>query len=336
MKRVLVTMPDDPTRESFLDARVREYLSGHFDVIYNPTPRQYTPGQLKALLPDFDAVVTGWGTPLLDAEVLGEHPRLSVIAHTGGTVGNLVDSYAYEKGIRVLSGNLLYAESVAEGTLAYMLMAQRRLPDYVNTVREGGWGLPGGDVWESVMDKTVGIVGLGTISRFLIPMLHSLRCDIRLYSHYDPEPEFLRANGVTRMELNDLFAACDIISVHSALNAENRHLIGKEQFDRIRDGALFLNTSRGAVLDEEALIAALATGRFRAVLDVFTREPLPADSPLRRMPNVYSISHKAGPTLDRRACIARHVAENMYRALQGETDLPLEISADVAKRMTRM
>ncbi|MCQ2414208.1 MAG: hydroxyacid dehydrogenase [Clostridia bacterium] len=337
-KKVLVALPDNSeVKNTFLPEDLREYLAEHFDVVYNTSTKNMSKAELGEAIKDVDAVMTGWGNAKFDEESLAGNTRLKMIAHTGGTVASYVEDVAYDMGIKVISGNLLYAESVAEGTIAYMLMAQRRLPEYVYNVRNGGWRMPAGeDVWESLMDKEVGIVGLGTISRFLIPMLHALRCKIRLYSHYDPDPVFMKQNGVTRCGLNEVFEKSDIISVHSALNAENRGLIGKEQFELIKDGALFLNTSRGAVLDQDALIAELQKKRFRAVLDVYVKEPLEEDSPLRSLPNVYCIPHKAGPTLDRRAFITKAVIDDMIRFFDGEEFLTLEITKEMAKRMTKM
>ena len=337
-KKVLITMAEGATRRSFFPDDVKRYLDEHFDVTWNETGKKMEREDLAKILPDYDAVMTGWGSAFYDADLLGENPRLKLIAHTGGTVGNLLDATVYDRGVRVLTENVIYAESVAEGTIAYILAAQRSIPDYVNITRDGGWkdnGSPYG-AWDSLMDKTVGLVGFGTITRFLIPLLAAFRCDIRLFSHHAPSEEYRRQYGITMMELDDLFASCDIISVHSALNPENRALVGAEQLAKIRDGALLLNTSRGAVLDEEALIAEASKGRFRVVLDVYMKEPLPKDSPLLHLPNVYCIPHMAGPTMDRRGYGTRELAKQMVRFFEGETDLPLEISREVSARMTKM
>ena len=338
MKRVLITMQEGSTRRSFFPEEVKKFLEEHFEVVWNETGKKMTKEDLKPLLPEFDAVMTGWGSEFYDAALLGENPRLKLIAHTGGTVGNLLDASVYDVGVRVLTENQIYAESVAEGTIAFLLAAQRSIPDYVRIVREGGWKddyNPFGS-WCSLMDAKVGLVGFGTITRYLIPLLHAFRCDIRLFSHHAPDEEYRAQYGITMMELDDLFATCDIISVHSALNPENRALVGAEQLEKIRDGALLLNTSRGAVLDEDALIAEASKGRFRVVLDVYVHEPLPKDSPLLHLPNVYCIPHMAGPTMDRRGYGTRELAKEMVRFFEGEIDLPLEISREVSARMTKM
>lgn len=335
MKRVLVTIPEGDIKSTFLPDHICAYLEQNFEASYNNSDTQLSKEQLKDMLKEYDAVLTGWGTSMLDQEVLAGNDRLKLIVHTGGSVGNLVDSYAYENGIRVFSGNRMYAESVAEGTIAYMMMALRRLPDYLDNVKGGGWRTES-DIWEGLFDKTVGIIGLGTISRFLIQFLQPYRVKIKLFSHHAAEPEFLEKYHCQMASLDEIFAECDIVSVHSALNTENRGLIGKKHFQMLRDGALFLNTSRGDVLDEEALIEELKTNRFRAVLDVYHQEPLAEDSPLRSLPNVYALPHMAGPTLDRREWITKALIDEMTGFFAGREKFELEITGELAKRMTKM
>jgi len=335
MKKVLVTIPEGNVKNTFLPAHIRSYAESLFDITYNDTGRQYTKEELAMLLRGYDAVLTGWGTALLDDQVLHGNDRLRLIVHTGGTVGNLVTSYVYENGIKVLSGNQLYAESVAEGTIAYMLMALRRIPDYMGLVKEGKWRTEA-DIWEGLLDKTVGIVGKGTISTLLIQMLQPFRVKIKIFSHYEIEQGFLERYHCQQVGLEEIFSTCDIVSVHSALNEHNRGLIGGKHFGLLKDGALFLNTSRGAVIDEKALITELKTNRFRAVLDVFMKEPLPADSELRSLENVYLIPHMAGPTLDRRAWISKALIDEMCSFFKGNQKLELEITAHMAKHMTKM
>ncbi len=338
MKRVLITMPEGSTRRSFFSDEVTKFLEEHFEIVWNETEKDMTKEDLKPLLPEFDAVMTGWGSELYDAELIGENPRLKLIAHTGGTVGNLLDASVYDVGVRVLTENQIYAESVAEGTIAFLLAAQRSIPDYVQIVRTGGWKedhAPFGS-WISLMDTKVGLVGFGTITRCLIPLLHAFRCDIRLFSHHAPDEEYRKQYGITMMELDDLFAECDIVSIHSALNAENRALVGAEQLSKMKDGTLLLNTSRGAVIEEEALLDEAKRGRIRIMLDVFHEEPLAKDSPLRTLPNVYCIPHMGGPTMDRRGFGTMELARQMVRFFDGETDLSLEINRAVSSRMTKM
>ena len=137
-----------------------------------------------------------------------------------------------------------------------------------------------------------------------------------------------------QVSLEELLRESDLVSVHAALGESTRGMIGERELSMIRDGALLVNTSRGAIIDEQALIRELESGRIRAVLDVFTKEPLSADSPLRTLDNVYLIPHKAGPTFDLRGLSGRSLAEDAVRYLNGEA-LEFEIDRASAARMTK-
>lgn len=334
MKKVLVTMPEGGIRDSYFPPHVIRSIEERFDVVWNDKDRQMTQEELRDILPGFDAVMTGWGTAVLDEGVLAGNERLKLIVHTGGTVANLLDGYAYSRGIRVFSGNKMFAESVAEGTVAYILMSQRRLPHYINNMTHGKWRSDN-DLWEGLLDKTVGIVGVGMISRLLIPMLQPFRVKIKVYSAWPLPQELTEIYHCEPASLDGIFSSCDIITVHSALNDRTRGLIRKEHFDLIKPGALFINTSRGDVLNEHELLDSLKENRFRAVLDVYHKEPLPADHPFRSLPNVYAIPHMAGPTFDRRERIAAALIDEMARFFNGEDGFELEITKDLASRMTK-
>lgn len=335
MKRLFVTIPNGKVKNTFLPEYICNYMEQWFEVEYNPYERELTQEELRAILKDYDVVLTGWGTQLLDKSVLKGNERLKLIVHTGGTVGNYVDEYVYRNNIRVYSGNIMYATSVAEGTIAYMLMALRRIPDYIGLMRTGGWKQQD-SVYEGLLDRTVGIVGLGTISRILIRMLQIFDVKIKIFSHYEIEKEFLEKYNCEATSLEDIFATCDIVSVHSALNEDNRNLIQKNHFELLKDGALFINTSRGAVIDEAALIEELKKNRFRAVLDVYTEEPPAQNSILRKLENVYPMPHMAGPTIDRRPIISKALVDVASDFFEGKTESEFEITEEMVRRMTKM
>lgn len=333
MEKLFIAIPEGDVKSTFIPESVQKFAEENFDVTY--AEKRLSKEEIRPVLMNYDAVLTGWGNCMLDKEVLEGNDRLKLIVHTGGTVGNLVDSYAYEAGKTVFSGNIMYAESVAEGVLAYILMAQRRIPKYIDTVKKGEWRTEA-DLWEGLLDKTVGIIGFGAISKLLIPLLKPFRVKIKLFTRYLPDEAFIEENNVSVASLEEIFSTCDIVSVHSALNAENRGFITEEYFKMLKDNALFVNTSRGEVIDEEALIKELKTNRFRAVLDVFCKEPLDKDSELRKLENVYCIPHMAGPTLDRREKITTALIKEARNFFDGNKNSKFEISQDTAKRMTKM
>lgn len=329
MAKLLVSMKSRDN--TFVTADVRRYLEDRFDVTYGEEDRLYSPEEFSEKIRDFDAVLTGWGHPKITADMLGDS-RLSVLAHTGGTVANVADVSLYDRGIRVLSGNELYAESVAEGTVGYMLTGLRRIPHYINKVRAGGWREPS-FYNEGLLDQTVGIIGCGAVARHLMRMLQCFRVKIKVFDTYEIDRDFLRAMGAEQVSMEEVFSTCRIVSVHCAMTEATRGIIGRAQFGMLQNGALFLNTARGAVIREEEMIEALRENRFSAVLDVYCQEPLAADSPLRSLPNVYCIPHMGGPTMDRRPIVTERLADNIEKILRGEA-AELEISLETALRMT--
>ena len=143
--KLLVTAPQGVIRESFLPKQVRDRLESVAEVEYNTLSRNWTPEELRDRLHGVDVALTGWGTTLFDETVLAGADRLRLIAHTGGSVTPVMSDAAYDRGIRVISGNEMYAESVAESVIAYALTALRKIPDYLERTRKrGGLGRTAG------------------------------------------------------------------------------------------------------------------------------------------------------------------------------------------------
>lgn len=344
--KVFVSIPNvGEVNNTFIDEKARKYLEERFEVTYSELDRQVTQAEFKEAIGDAEAVITGWGHPQITLKMT-EGTKLKYILHTGGTVGSLVDPDIYNTDIRVISGNPIYAESVAEGTIAYMLAGLRKIPGRINLVRNGGWRVTTGDnpadYWkysdgsqEGLLGKTVGIVSLGAISRYLIDMLKVFHVKIKLYSGHKVDEEYLKKHDIEQVSLDEIFSTCDIVSVHSAMTEKTRGMIGKKQFDLLRDGALFVNTARGRVIKEDEMIEALKENRFNAVLDVYYNEPLQQDNPLRYLPNVLPFPHVAGPTTDRRSIVTMRIADTAL-AIEKDSSYTNDFEVDkaTASRMT--
>ena len=169
----------------------------------------------------------------------------------------------WEKGIRAISGNYHFAKSVAEGCIAYMLTALRRIPYFCTNLKENKKWKNAVETAEGLLDRTVGIVSLGTIANYLIEMLQPFNCKIKVYSRR-PISEKLVALGCEQTSLEDIFSTCDIISLQTSYNEHTHHMFGADLFKLIKPGALFMNTARGKIVDEKALIEELKDGRFTA------------------------------------------------------------------------
>ncbi len=329
---ILVTVPRGKVRDSFFPDTVIERLEKLGDVRWNDTDEDWTGTDLREHVRDIDICVTGWGTPTFDDEVVVAANRLKLIAHTGGTVAPIVSKAVYERGITVLSGNDLFAESVAEGVICYILLACRDIIKYTNLLRNGVW--PEIDFVNSgLLGKTVGLVGYGMVSRHLIDMLKVFHVDIKVCSdHIGPNDG--KESGFEVVSLDELFSSCDIISLHLADTPRNYHRIDHTLISSIKDGGLLVNTARGNIIDEKALIRELTSGRFFAVLDVFEQEPLSPKSPLLSMPNVVCIPHMAGPTVDRRPIVTKELVEDIERYLRSEP-LKYKIEYSYSQHMTK-
>lgn len=345
--KVFVSIPAmSEVKKTFIDESATSYIEERFEVKYSEIEdRQLNAEEFKEAVKDCEAVITGWGHIQITPEMV-EGTKLKYILHTGGSVANVTHPDIFDMGIRVISGNPVYAESVAEGTICYMLTGLRKTIKTINLVREGGWKIPKGDdpsdYWrysdgaqEGLLDKTVGIVSLGAISRFLIDMLKPFHVKIKIYSGHKIDEEYLKEHEAEQVSLNEIFSTCDIVSVHSAMTEKTRGMIGKEQFDLLRDGALFVNTARGRIIKEDEMIEALKENRFNAVLDVYYSEPLKQDNPLRYLPNVIPFPHCGGPTTDRRSTVTKRIADT---ALEMEKNPSFtndfEITKAAAARMT--
>ncbi len=329
--KVLVTMKKGPVRDGFISADNVKLLRENFDVVFNETREEMTEEGLSAALRDgYDAVLTGWGSPFI-----GDAGGLRLIAHTGGSVGDIVDERTYGSGVKVISANRIYAESTAEGVLAYILSALRNIPRETSLMRESYYWKEDG-LLDSVglIGKTVGVIGVGAVAKNLIRLLTPFRVKLLLYDDYEIDTRSLGPVEAEQTTLGRVLSESDVVTVHAALTDKTRGMIGKEEFSQIRDGALFVNASRGPIIDEQALIESLKAGRFRAFLDVYEREPLPAESELRRLPNVLLMPHRAGPANDLYPAIGREIILDMIRFRDGE-ELKYEIRRDDALRMTR-
>ena len=328
---ILVTIPQGPIRDSFIPEWVAKKLAAFGNVEYNQSTKNYTKPQLIEAIKDKDVCITGWGTERIDTDIINAAAKLRLIAHTGGTVAPYVDEEVYRRGVRVASGNAIYARSVAEGVLAYALCSLRQIPMYSNRLRAGGWSNQS-DTNAGLFNKRVGIVGFGAIARNVLDFLQPFNIEILVFSGH-LTPEDAQALGVKKASLEEIFSGCDVISIHSAQRKENDKMINDALLSLVKPGALFINTARGSIIDEEALIKHLKTGRFNAVLDVFSQEPLPEDSPLRGLENAILMPHMAWPTIDLRPYVTNAMADDIARLVAGEK-LEHEIPWSYAQHMT--
>ena len=280
-------------------------LQAGFEVTRNEGDHDLTEEQICALIGGHDALITGWaapasgGPPPITPAIMEAADRLRIIAHSAGSVRRMLDrawtDYIVPRGICVSTATMPIACNVAETALGLIIMSAKRLMEHALHLRgTGGWRTPEIPVGEQYLTgATVGIVGASDVGREVLRVLRPFAVRILVYDPFLTAEE-ADAMEVEKAELNDLFARSDIVSLHAPSIPETDRMVGTEQLRLLRDGALLVNTARGSLIDHDALIREAAGGRIRVALDVTTPEPLPADSPLRAMPNVILTPHVAG------------------------------------------
>ncbi len=256
----------------------------------------------------------------LGAELLDQAPALKVIASVSAGFDNYDLDYLRKRGIRLTNTPDAVTETTADTGFMLLMMAARRACELAQLVRDGEWtrGIDASRFGLDVHGKTLGIVGLGRIGAALARRAHFGFGMPVLYSGNSDKPEYEAQFGARRVPLTQLLGEADFVCVCVPLSAATHHLFGREQFAAMRADAVFVNIARGAVVDEPALVQALAEGQIRAAgLDVFEREPLPADSPLLALPQVVALPHIGSATVEARALMARTAASELAAVLEG-------------------
>ena len=292
---VAITIGRSHYRRMFSAAALDD-LAVAAEIVHHEGDEPAAKQDLMAVLAGADACITGWGVAQLDADVVAAAPRLGHMAHMGGSVKRFVSDAVWARGIRVTSASVTLARDVAETTLGLMIVGRKRIWPLGNHVRDGGWrDSSAWDQWDAreLHRSTVGLVGAGNVGRHVIELLAPFSVTILVADPYLSESD-AESLGVEKVDLAELMERSDVVSIHAPDTAQTRHMIGAEELSRLGDGAVLINTARGSIIDEAALIEELATGRIFAFLDVTDPEPPASDSPLRRLENVVVTPHIAG------------------------------------------
>lgn len=265
------------------------------DLAPSPVLDDFSTARARAALAGTDVLITSWGCPVIDASTLELASRLRAVVHMAGSVRGHVTEACWDRGIAVSAAAEVNAVPVAEYTLAMILLGgkhvleragrylQQRAPDnWLETPSHiGNYG------------RTIGILSASLTGRRVIELLRPFDFQVLLHDPYLPE-EDAAALGVRAVTLVELFARSDIVSIHTPLLPETHGLVSRELLGQMPAGSMLINTSRGAIVDQDALTDALRRGRIRAVLDVTDPEVLPAEHPLWTFGNVLITPHLAG------------------------------------------
>ena len=249
----------------------------------------------RRLLPA-EVIVTIRARTEFDRALLAELPNLRLIAVTGTGYKQIDVEGATERGVLVCNSPGRSSQSVAELSMALLLAAMRHLPRADDAVRRGDWADPWGTLQgHDLAGKTLGILGLGNIGPIMARLARAFDMRVLAWSE-NLTAERAAACGAELRPLDDLLGGSDAVSIHLRLSPRTRGLLGPERLARLKPGAVLVNTSRGEIVDEAAMVAALREGRLSAGLDVFHQEPLPVSHPLVALPNVVLAPHVGSVT----------------------------------------
>ncbi|MFM7521356.1 MAG: C-terminal binding protein [Planctomycetota bacterium] len=276
-----------------------------------------SPAGLAALVATADAVITQFAR--VDAGVIGAMERARVIVRYGIGVDNVDLDAARARGIPVCNVPDYCIDEVADHTLAFILAATRQVVPNTLTIRDGRWGLATDlALMKTLRDQTVGLVGFGRIGREVAARLAPFKCRRLVCDAFVP-PDAIRAAGCEPVALPELLAGSTILSLHCPSTPATRRIIDAAALARLPAGAILVNLARGDLVDTAALVAALESGRLAAAaIDVCDPEPIPADSPLRRLPNVTVAAHVASASPTAVRTLRETAARSAAAALRGE------------------
>jgi len=282
---------------------------GKFTVFYGERP---STAEFIERIGDANAVLSGWG---LNNDVLRASNNLEILSFSGYGASTFIDlETAAKLGITV-TNTLSTAETIAEHTMALMLAAARHIAKLDRDTRAGMWNvdLQGFDL----RGKTLGLVGFGRIAQAVVPLARAFGMRVIAWTHH-PDEERAARYGIKFCDLDDILAESDLLSFHLLSNAETVGFISADHLRKTKPGVVIVNTARAEILDEEALVALLASGHVASAgIDVFNREPLPPGHAFTKLDNVVLTPHSAYNTPEASAAIIDMAIDNLEAYFEG-------------------
>lgn len=282
------------------------------DLIVPTVHERMSEEELLAYAGQFDGTVCGddrYTERVLQACL----PRLKVISKWGTGIDSIDRKTAEHLGIRVCNTPNAFTLPVSDSVLGYLLAFARRLPWMDRAIKAGEWEkIPG----RSLSECTLGVIGVGNVGKAVLRRARPFGMTLLGNDIVPIAPDFIVENKVEMTSLEDLLARSDFVSLNADLNPTSRHLINARSLAMMKPGAVLINTARGPLVDEPALVAALQSGQIGgAALDVFEVEPLPADSPLKKMDNVMLAPHNSNSSPAAWERVHWNTLRNMLEAL---------------------
>ncbi|TFB08330.1 hydroxyacid dehydrogenase [Candidatus Atribacteria bacterium MT.SAG.1] len=303
MKKVLLSKPINPAGMKVLEGKVEPVILSYFNI-----------ETIKKMVADVEGIILRTNIKIT-GDIIDAAPNLKVISRTGAGVDNVDVTAATKKGILVCHAPSVNSISVAEHALALMMAMAKQLKTIDKAVHNGNWKIRYASKAEDLDGKTLGLVGIGNIG-YLVAQKCRLAFNMKVIA-YDPYVKEVEDVELCS-NLDQLFSQSDFISIHVPYTKETHYLVNARLLSLMKPGSYLINTSRGAVIDEKALIEVLKKGSIAgAGLDVFEKEPPSLDNPLLRFENVITTSHSAGLNRDCERKLAIEAAQAVVDFLEG-------------------
>lgn len=299
--------------------QVMDELSQITQMSFNPEDRPVTREELLEAVKGCDGILSMLSEKIDEAVMDAAGPGLKVIANYAVGYNNIDVDEATRRGIVVVNTPDVLTDATAEVAWALLFAAARRVTEGERLMRAGaftGWA-PNLLLGQQIVGATLGVIGAGRIGEAFAMMSQGFHMRV-LYTGHHPNARMERELGARQVELDELLAQSDYISLHVPLTAENHHLLGDAQFDKMKKNAILINTARGPVIDEKALVRALKAGKIAgAGLDVFENEPA-FEPELARLDQAVILPHIGSATVQTRLAMGKILSENIRHVIRGE------------------
>ncbi len=292
--------------------RFRDMFAEHgVDLCVPPVKARLEEEELLRLIGDIDGVICG--DDRITERVLKAAPKLKVISKWGTGIDSIDKAACERLGVALCNTPNAFSEPVADSVLGYMLCFARNLPWLDETMKQGVWYKAPG---RALRECTLGVIGVGNVGKAVVRRASAFGMTVLGNDPVDMPPTFIEATGIKMVPREGLLCQADFVSINCDLNPTSYRLMGDPEFDLMKPEAVLINTARGPIVDEAALVRALQAGKIAgAGLDVFEHEPLPEDSPLRQMSNVLMAPHNSNSSPEAWERVHNNTCKNLLDEL---------------------
>ena len=307
--KVLVSAP---YMQKVLDRFRSELEARGVELVVPPVRERLEEEALLTLMSDIDGVICG--DDRFTRKVIESSPKLKVLSKWGTGIDSLDANACKSCGVAIRRTRDAFSVPVAESVLGYILCFTRQLPFMDQAMRQNNWKkIPGRTLEECIL----GVIGVGDVGKTVVRRAVALGMPVLGHDIVKMPEAFLKETGVAMVSKKELLRRADFVSLHTDLNPTSHHLVSYREFELMNQSAVIINTCRGPVVDEKALVSALQARQIAgAALDVFESEPLPEDSPLPGMDNVFLAPHNANSSAMYWEKVHRSTIENLMTVLE--------------------